>query len=362
MRTEEIQPESERRFDEFSPKKILFLTGQTGRYMLSQWKWIVGIGLLFGMGGAIKAYVTKPVYTAEISFTLDEGSAETQQSVYARLAAQLGLPGLNTAGGVFTNIPNILELMKSRFLIDKTLRSNTIVNGKTLTLADFFLDSLEYREKWMKGSPSEHTSFAESHRNDADSLYKNNIISTIYQTLLAKNLAISQKGTGSSIIVVSCNSENELFSKYFLESLVNEVTGYYIETKTKRAMNNVDFLQKRIDSIRNVYTGSLYNRAAGTDANLNIVRETENVGASKKETDIQISKNTYIELVSSLEAARTLLTRDMPLFQYVDVPILPLKVQRASSLTSFILFFVVGTFLTIIILLTGKFFRFVASR
>lgn len=362
MREEEIHREGNRRFDEFSPKKLLFLAGATGRYVLSKWIWIVSVGVLFGISGAIKSYLTKPVYTAEISFTLDEGPAETQQSTYARLAAQLGLPALNSAGGVFTNIPNILELMKSRFLIDKTLRNSVVVNGKRLTLADFFLDSLHYRDEWMKGSPSYHTSFAESQRNEADSLYKNNIVNSIYQTLLSKNLAISQKGTGTSIVIVVCNSENELFSKYFLESLVDEVTGYYIETKTQRAMNNVDFLQKRIDSIRNVYIGSLYNRAAITDANLNIVKQTENVGSSKKETDILISKNTYIDLTSSLEAARTILMREMPLFQYIDKPILPLKVQRASALNSFILFFIAGAIITIVILSIGNFFRFVTNQ
>ncbi len=362
MQTEETYTDSNRRFDEFSPKKLLFLTGQMRRYVLSKWIWIVAIGLLFGIGGAVKSYLTKPIYTADISFTLDEGSSETQPSVYTRLAAQLGLPTMNAAGGVFTNIPNILELIKSRFLIDKTLRSNVVVNGKTKTLADFFLDSLNYRDQWMKGSPSFHTSFAENRRNDADSLYKNNIINSIYQTLLAKNLSIKQQGTGTSIVVVSCNSENELFSKYFLESLVNKVTSYYVETKTQRAMDNVTFLQKRIDSIRNVYTGSLYNRAATTDANLNIVKQTENVSNNKKETDILISKNTYIELTGSLDAARAVLMHETPLFQYIDIPVLPLKVQRSSVPVNFVLFFLIGAVLIVTFLLIKKFFSFIANH
>lgn len=349
-------------FDEFSPKKFILLFNQSSRYLLSKWLIILIVGVLFGIAGAVKSYFTKPVYKAQITFTLDEGNNQFPKSNYAQLAEQLGLPTMNTAGGVFNNITNILELMKSRLLIEKTLRSVVVINKKPIVLANFFLDSLDYRDKWMKGSPYYKMSFATAAKNENDSLFRNGIMSNIYETLLAKNLEINSKGSSTSIVAVSCNSEHELFSKYFLESLVNEVTSYYIETKTQRALINVQFLEKRIDSVRNVYTSTLYTKAASTDANVNIAKQTATVGSSKKETDIQISKSAYAELVGSLESARTVLMRETPLFQYIDMPILPLKVQRASLTKDFVLFFIIGSVITMGFLVVRKFFKFILSH
>ncbi len=354
-----IQPDSNRVIEEFSPKKLIILVQRSGSYILSKWMIILIVAILFGIVGSIRSYLKKGVYTAEITFALDEGAGQSAKNSYAQISEQLGLETVLDAGGVFSSPTNIVELMQSRLLIEKTLRSTVNSNGKTLVFADFFLDSLDYRDKWMKGSPYHNLDFLSQKKEAAESLYENNIISNIYATLLTKNLSVDKKGKGTSIIAVSCVSENELFSKYFLEALINAVTQYYIEIKTQRAQINVQFLQKRTDSIRNAFSGALYSKAGFNDNNINAVRQVSTVSGEKQQTDVQILKTTYVDLVRSLESAKTTLMRETPLIQYIDLPILPLKMTGSGTIKNFIIFFMIGLFLTVVYFLIRKGIRYI---
>ncbi len=357
-----IQPDSDRVFDEFSPKKLIILVQRSGSYLLSKWKIILLVSILFGIGGIVRSFLKKPTYAAEITFALDEGAAQSAKNDYSQLSEQLGIETMMDAGGVFSSVTNIVELMQSRLLIEKTLRKTINIHGKLITYADFFLDSLNYRAKWMKGSPYYHLNFLSQKKDTSTILFENRIIGNIYDNLISENLDVNKKGKGTSIISVSCTSENELFSKYFLEALIEEVTQYYIETKTQRAKLNVAFLQKRTDSIRNAFSGALYGRAAFTDANINAIRQITTVSGERQQTDVQILRTTYIDLVRSLESAKTTLMRETPLIQYIDLPILPLKSASSGMIKNFILFFLLGAFLITVYLSIRKGIRYILQN
>jgi len=232
--------------------------------------------------------------------------------------------------------------MQSRLLIEKTLRSTVNVEGKNVLLADFFLDSLDYREKWMKKSRFYHLDFLSKKSDKQEALFENGIMRSMYETLIAQDLKIDKKGKGTTIISVLCTSTHELFSKFFLEELMHTVTQYYIEKKTERAKMNVDFIQQRTDSIRHAYNIALYGRAEFADAFFNPNRQTPLVTRERQQTDIQILRASYVELTRSLEAAKTSLMRETPLIQYLDTPVLPLKALRSNLMKIALIAFFLG--------------------
>ncbi|MEO6231966.1 MAG: Wzz/FepE/Etk N-terminal domain-containing protein [Ferruginibacter sp.] len=349
-----ISTSDNRVFDEFSPKKLIVLVQHSFSYILSKWLVIVLVALLFGIGGLLRSYFKKPTYVAEITFALDEGAGQSAKSNYSQLSEQLGLDNMLEAGGVFSSATNIVELMQSRLLVEKTLRETVNINGKPIVFADLFLDSLDYRDKWMKGSAYYKMDFKAVKKDTNHVLFENRIFRNIYETIISENIGVDKKGKGTTIISVSCTSESELFSKYFLEALINKVTQYYIETKTLRAKTNVEFLQKRTDSIKSAFSGALFGKAAFTDANINAVRQISTVSGEKQQTDVQILRTTYVDLVRSLESAKTTLMRETPLIQYLDIPILPLKMTRSSGMKNFIIFFMLGAFIIIFYLVVKK--------
>ncbi|MEO5564072.1 MAG: hypothetical protein ABIR18_11570 [Chitinophagaceae bacterium] len=358
MATTTTVTESNRVFDEFSPKKMIIQSRGAIRYLFSKWYIILVAGVVLGVAGATYAYFKKSTYAAEITFALDEGATQSAtNSNLSGLADEFGFT--MTAGGVFSNVTNISELIKSRLLIEKTLRSSVEIDKKSVLFADFFLDSLEYRDKWMKKSPYYRIDFRAQPKDKNELLFTNSILRSIYETLISKNISVGVKGKGTSIFSVSLVSTHELFTKYFLEALMTEVTQYYIESKTLRSKLNLDFLQKRTDSIRGAYNRALYGRAVFVDANVNPARQTGIVSSDKQQTDIQILKASYIELVGALESAKTSLMRDTPLIQYLDTPILPLKKTNPRVKFYFIVFFLIGCFFSTLYLATRKGIKYI---
>jgi len=341
------EAENNRVFDEFSPKKIILQAQSILLYIVSKWKIILLFAFVCGAGGYLYTFLKKPNYLAEITFALDEGGKPGSKSLYSSLGAELGIDVDAEAGGVFSSMSNIVELIKSRLLIEKTLKSSVLINGKTLVFADFLLDSLDYRDEWIKDERFKKLNFKSYHIDTKAGLMANSLITSMYETLISKNLLINEKGNGTSIISVTCITENELFSKYFLEALLNEVTQYYIETKTQRSKINLVFLQKRTDSIKNAYYKSMYGRASYADSHSNPSRQMATVYRDKQQTDIQIQRTSYAELMRSLDVAKSNLLRDTPLFQFLDTPVLPLKKYNSSAIKSSIVFFIVGAFIVI---------------
>ncbi|MBC8033026.1 MAG: hypothetical protein H7Y03_02705 [Chitinophagaceae bacterium] len=339
--------DSQRVFTEFSPKAAILQARGLGSYLLSKWKQILLIALISGLAGAGRAYLKKPLYEAELTFTLDEGAEQNNSSSLADLGARLGLGTSTAAGGIFSSMTNIIELMQSRLLIEKTLKRTVEINGKKIVFADFFLDSLEYREKWMKGSRYNKLNFLAEKKEKQEELYQNRIITNIYKEITGKSLKIETKGKGTTILSVTCASENELFTKYFLEALIDEVSTFYVYTKTQRAKNNLEFIQQRTDSTRMAYNRALFGRASFADANINPSLRVAIVPGERQQTDVQLLSTSYTELVRSLEAAKTTLMRETPLIQLLDTPILPLQRTSSSPVSGFIMFAVLGAVLSV---------------
>lgn len=338
----------ERVFDEFSPKTLVLQLRSTGLYILSKWKPVLLAAVILGAAGATYSFFKKVDYVAEVTFALDEGAAPTSPASRGGLSEitdALGMGQSYDAGGVFSSPTNIVELMTSRLLVEKALRNTVSVNGHDLSLADFFLDSLEYREKWLKDKKYATLKFPIAKASLQDTLFENGIFRNMVEVLVAKNIKIDKKGKGTTIIDATCTTHHELFSKLFLEALMNEVIKYYVDVKTERAKLNLDFIQKRTDSILQAYNKSLYGRASYFDEHINPALQIVQVSKDKQQTDIQILKSSYMDLTHSLEAAKTTLIKETPLIQYIDTPILPLKTLRSSMLKFLLIGFFLGVFL-----------------
>lgn len=354
------QTEQPREYQEFSPRKFILLVQGIGRYILSKWWIILCVGVLLAIAGVAYTLTRKPQYIAEVTFVLDEEATQSPRNGLSELSEELGIG--SDAGGVFSSPTNIMELMQSRLLMEKTLRTTVHVEGKTVLLADFFLDSLEYREKWLKKSPYKNADLQAKNKTKDQLLFESGLMRTMWETLTGQNIKIEKKGKGTTIFSVQCTSTHPLFSKYFLEELLNTVTQYYVEKKTERAKLNVDFIQQRTDSVRRAYNSALYGRAEFSDAFFNPNRQTPLVSREKQQTDIQILRASYVELTRSLESAKTSLMRETPLIQYLDLPQLPLKVLRSNMIRNALMAFFAGIFLTTGFLVVRKSLRVIISN
>ena len=169
-------------------------------------------------------------------------------------------------------------------------------------------------------------------------------------------LTVAQKDKKISIISVEVNSNHELFSIAFAETIVKEVSDFYIETKSKKAKTNVAILQKQADSIRNELNQAITGVAVSSDNtyNLNPALNVNRVPSTKKQVDVQANTAILTQLVTNLEMAKVTLMRETPLIQIIDRPTLPLKKEKPGKLKFLILGGLLAGFLAIVFLIIQR--------
>jgi uncharacterized protein involved in exopolysaccharide biosynthesis len=192
------------------------------------------------------------------------------------------------------------------------------------------------------------------------SLQKDSILGEIYKRVVGENtpgiLNVVQRDKKISIINVDVITVDEYFSKALAESLVKEVSEFYIDTKSKKARTNVAILQKQADSIRNELNNAISGvaQAADNTFNLNTALNIKRVPSTHRQVDVQANTAILTQLVTNLEMAKVTLLKETPLIQIIDKPILPLKKEKASKLKGLLLFGLLFGFISIIVILIRK--------
>ncbi|GAB3902913.1 GumC domain-containing protein [Mucilaginibacter boryungensis] len=326
------------------------------RYLLSKWFIILIASFIGGAGGFIYGYVKKPIFIAQLSFALQDDKSVGGFSGALSLASQFGIDlGGGGAGGEFSG-DNLLELMKSRLIIEKTLLSPVYVDGKKETLIDLYINFNKFRDNWIGKPGLESIKFSPGADLDKFTLKQDSIIGVFHRNIIKNNLSVDKLDKKLSIVSIKVTSTNELFSKYFAEVLEKVVSDFYIQTKTTKSAKNVSILQYQVDSVRTLLNAAILGVASSTDANPNPnpLFQTLRVPSQRKSVDIQFNTVILTELVKNLAIAKMSLLQETPLIQVIDKPILPLERIKVSKLYSGIKGAFIAGFIISVILFIKK--------
>jgi len=342
--------------DEMSLKELIINLQDWLKYIISKWIIILIAGTIGGALGIAYSYSKKLLYTAELTFVL-EGEKTGGIGSYAGLAGQLGIDLGSGGGGAFEG-ENLLALMKSRTMIEKALLTPVYVNGRKKTLAEFYIDIHKLRVNWIKSnSEQKDVYFLQGEDPTKFSLVKNALMNSFYGSINSKNLKIEKFDKKSNIISVKVSSENELFSKYFVEVLTEKVSEFYIQTKTKKSADNLSILQRQTDSVKRAFNYAISGVATSTDANPNPnpARQVLSISSKRQELEVQINQAILTQLVQNLEIAKISLRKETPLIQVIDKPILPLGKVGYGKLKGLVTGGMIGGFLIVLILVLRRF-------
>ena len=346
--------------DEISLKELILKLQEWWRYLLSKWLIILIAGLLGGALGLTYALIKKPVYTAETTFVLEEGESGGGLSQYAGVASILGVDLGSGGGGIFKG-DNILELYKSRRMIQETLLAKDTFNGKQQSLIERYIEFNRLRKGWDKKPQLKNLKFD----NPTNfSRAQDSLIGKIVETINNGVLKVDKPDKKLSIIAVSVKSEDELFAKSFTENIVSKVNSFYINTKTKKSSENLHILQHQADSVRRVLNANIGGVAASIDANpnLNPAFQSLRVGSQSKQIDVQANGAIYQEIVKNLEMAKISLRNDKPLIQVIDQPVFPLKKDRLGKAVGIILGGIIFGFLICLYLILRRVFNQIVAE
>ena len=346
----------EQQNNEVSLKELIVKLKDWFHYLLSKWKIILIAGISGGILGLTYAYFKKPVYTAETTFVLEEGDAGGGLGAYAGLASMAGIDIGGGGGGIFQG-DNILQLYKSRRMIQETLLSADTPNNQSQLLIDRYIAFNKLREAWGKKPKLSNISF----QNNPSSFTRlqDSIVTEIVTDINKNYLVVAKPDKKLSIISVKVKAQNEAFSKAFVNRIVKTVNDFYVNTKTKKSAENLAILQFQADSIKNALNLGISGVAYASDANPNTnpAFQTLRVPSQRKQIDVQANSIAYQEILKNLELAKISFRNDKPLIQVIDEPIFPLKKAELSKIITTILTFSLFSIFGMVFLVLKKIFN-----
>jgi len=348
--------------EEISLKELIQKIKNWVAYLKTKWKIIFLAGVLGATIGVLYALFQKPTYKAVLTFALEEEKGGGLGGAIG-LASSFGIDLGSSGGGAFAG-SNLMELMKSRLLVEKTLLNPVVIKGDTISLAEYYIQINELREKWAKKPELKNIVFSPNADRAQFSLQQDSILQTMYKALVkdggsSNGLAITQKDKKVSITNIEVVSESEMFSKLFCENIAKETAEFYIETKSKKSRLNTEILQRQTDSIRNELNNAITGVAAASDNvyNLNPALNVKSSPGKRRQVDVQANTAILTQLVAQLELSKVTLRKETPLIQVIDRPILPLEKEKVGKLKSLILGGFLAGFLTVLYLVFSNLYK-----
>jgi len=336
--------------DEISLKELIEKGKEWYFYLLSQWKIIVLAGIIGGLLGISYSFIKKPIYTATLSFALEDEKSSGGLGGALGLASSFGFDLGGSGGSIFSGT-NLTQLFKSRTMVEQTLLRPVVVNGKTISLAEMYIQEAEWRKGWEEDPKFKSIQFLPNSNRSYFTRVHDSIFGVIYNNLSGA-LTVGQKDKKIDIISMDFSSNNELFSVYFCENLARQVGQFYVATKTKKARANMYILQKQTDSIRAELNGAITGVAVANDNTfmLNPALNVRRTPSAKRQVDVQANTAILTELVKQCELAKVSVRKETPLIQVIDRPILPLPKQRFGKAKGLVMGGFLAGFLTVLFL------------
>ena len=310
------------------------------RYALSHYKLFATVCIITSVLGFVYGKLQPHTYKASSTFIVEDKSGSRSGGL-SGLASQFGIDvgGLTGGGAGLFDGDNILEIMKSRNIIEKVLLTKRVNErtNKTEAFADFYLGITPLGAKLSsKGITAKQLNFAALDENTPHSFIQDSVLYTMYMAI-NKNLVVEKKNKKSSIITLELVSGDQVFSKEFSESLIKQTSELYIDIKTGNLSKSINKIQRKADSLQ-------YALNSKDDIRNYINLSVPNEGVTRDKT---ISGTLYGEVVKNLETMKLSLINQTPVIQIIDGAKYPLFDQRTPARYFLLIGFAVGFVLSL---------------
>ena len=331
-------------------KQLILLLQDMHREIWRRWLFIGLIAILSAGLGVALSMMLATDYEAKLTFIIEEQDGGGALAGYAGVASQFGIE-LGGESSAFST-DNVVELLRSRQLVTQALLSDDGGNP----LIDRFIASYDLREEWNEDPRLVDIQFGEN------GFLQDSLLAGIYTTLIEDHIEIERLNVTSNILYVGCITEDEMFSKLMTERLVESVADYYVDVKTQRARQTLDFVQERTDSVAGALSGAELELARWKDSQRSIIKAEGYLTELRLQRQVQILNTMYAEAIKNLELSKVTLLKETPLLQIIDRPILPLKPLKLSLPKAVVIFGFLGAVLAVLWVIGAKIVRDALSR
>ena len=330
--------------DEASFKDVIVTISDYKNELKKRLLIILSFAIIFSLIGFGFSKLQEDKYNAVISFIVEEQSEGTNLSAISGMANMIGLDlGGGSAASSF-NQQNIIELLKSRKIIERTLNNTCEIADKS----DLLLNHYIRINNLITDS---------STVNLSSNYYNDSITSIVWFRIINQDMEILFQNDEANILNLSFESLNAEFAKNFTEIVIDEMSEMYIDYQTEKSRNTLENLQSRSDSIFKDLKTSERNFAKVKDNNMRVMTASGRLEELQYMREVEILQAVYLELRKNIELTHMSVLNETPLIQIVDKPVLPLENINRSTLFWIVIFSFLGVFTVCFIIILRKLVR-----
>jgi hypothetical protein len=301
-------------------------------YVTKRWYLFLIVAIIGGLAGILYSINKKTEYKSHLTFALDEGDNGNIGNIM-NLASQFGF-SFGSSKDLFSG-DNILEIMKSRRMVEQVLLSVDTFNHKPYTFIEYYL-LLSGKLKPKPGVKEIH--FPAEQQRSTFTYQQDSLLYKIYREFALKYIVAQRPDRKLSIYEVSVTSPDEKFTKDFTDKIVAATNDFYVQIRTKKAKETLDILQQRVTSMKGNLNSSITDRASVQDVNINPAFAEAQVPVQKQQANIQVYGAAYGEMFKNLELARFQYLNEIPLMQIIDAANYPMEKVTSGKLKMAVLF------------------------
>ena len=321
---------------------------------LKRW-WLLGIiGIVAAISGYVYALYQQPQYESRLTFAIDAGSNDGISGALS-LAAQFGF-GMSSGQSIFDG-DNIIEIMKSRRIIEGVMLSVDTFDGKPVTLVEYYLEMSGIRKAINNKPHLKDVHFPAGSKKETLSYLQDSILNNVQLVFSAEFISASRPDKKLSIYELKVKSLNEKFTKDFTDRLLEATSGFYTEITSKKDRETLEILEQRVASLKGNVGSSIDVKASNQDANVNPAFAAAQSPLLKEQYNVQAYGEAYKEMFKTLEMARYQYLKKIPLLQLIDKADYPMKKIKLGKLKAAIYFSTIFILIAAILMVLIKNYR-----
>ena len=321
-------------------------------YFISQYKIILYITIITSALGLLYGKLQPSTFMATSTFIVEDKSGKGGGGL-SGLASQFGIDvgGLTGGGAGLFDGDNILEIIKSRSIIEKVLltKMEEPSSLKGQTIADYYIQINNLAPAFeSKNITTKSLNFASLTDGAKHTIEQDSILYILYSRI-NKNLNVEKKSKKSTIITLEVVSGDQVFSKTFAEELLKQTSDLYIDIKTGNLSRSIDKIQQKTDSLLNIIN-NISNKTSklivpvmedlvNENAAMKFQKENyRNKFTYNNTTPIEqttrertVAYTMYAEMAKNLETLKLSLINQTPVIQVLDTPKYPMFDQRTPA-------------------------------
>lgn len=342
--------------DEITLKELVLKIREYAQEVMKNWMIVILITIPILSYFLYQAFTTPKTYKANLTFMLNEDTG----GGFSAVSGILGSLGFGGGGGGKYSLDKILELSKSRQIVEKVLFTKANFNGTEDYFANHIIREYKLLEKgWAKDTILNHFTFTKADVSKFDKRENKALVSIYGMMVSAPKNALFSSGfdKNSGIMTFGINSTSEDLSIELVKAFYNKLSEFYILKAVEKEQETYNMLRNKVDSLKYMLYGKEAGLAKFEDSNLFLQEQTVQLPKKRLNRDVQMLTLMYGEAVKNLEVAEFALNNKRPFLQSIDLPIAPIKPENISKLKNGVLGLFIGVLVASIFIILRKIIR-----